>query len=274
MDLSSPHGSSINDYISKDDFSLHYATFDSALTMVAKHGRGALMSKADIKHAFRICPVRLQDWELLGLCWQGQYYVDLRLPFGLRSSPYLFNRLAEALEWLLINTCGVSDLLHYLDDFFTVGPSSSETGANNLASCCAACDRLGIPLAPEKVEGPTTDICFLGLRINSLSMEVSLPQDKYDALLSELISWSLRKKCQKRELLSLVGKLNFACNVIPTGRTFLRRLIDLSTQATRLHHFLSLNIEARRDIEWWLTFLPLEWPFAHSRTNMDILSLP
>ena len=50
MDLSSPHGSSINDYISKDEFTLHYATFDQALSLVAHHGRNALMAKLDIKH--------------------------------------------------------------------------------------------------------------------------------------------------------------------------------------------------------------------------------
>ena len=91
MDLSSPHGSSINDYISKEEFSLHYATFDQALSLVARYGKDALMAKLDIKHAFRLCPVRLEDRELLGIHWQSQYYIDLRLPFGMRSSPYLFN---------------------------------------------------------------------------------------------------------------------------------------------------------------------------------------
>lgn len=28
----------------------------------------------------------------------GQYYVDLALPFGLRSAPYIFNTVAEAVE--------------------------------------------------------------------------------------------------------------------------------------------------------------------------------
>ena len=83
MDLSSPHGSSTNDYISKEEFSLHYATFDQALSLVARYGKDALMAKLDIKHAFRLCPVRLEDRELLGIHWQGQYYIDLRLPFGM-----------------------------------------------------------------------------------------------------------------------------------------------------------------------------------------------
>ena len=63
----------------------------------------ALKAKLDIKHAFRLCQVHLQDRELLGIHWQGKFYIDLPLPFGLRSSPYLFNRLADAFEWILKN---------------------------------------------------------------------------------------------------------------------------------------------------------------------------
>ena len=93
MDLSSPHGSSINDYISKEEFSLHYATFDQALSLVARYRKDALMAKLDIKHAFRLCPVHLEDRELLGIHWQGQYYIDLRLPlwyaiFSLSLQPF------------------------------------------------------------------------------------------------------------------------------------------------------------------------------------------
>ncbi len=44
--------------------------------------------------------------------------------------------------------------------------------------------------------------------------------------------------------------------LVPAGRLFLRRLIDLSTKARRLHHRIRLNGEARAEIQWWHTFLP------------------
>ena len=119
MDLSSPYGSSINDFISKDDFTLHYATFDQALTLIARHGRNALLAKLDIKHAFCLYPVRLEDREFLGIHGQDKFYIDLCLPFGLRSSPFLFNRLADAFEWILKNNHHIQDLMHYLDDYFS-----------------------------------------------------------------------------------------------------------------------------------------------------------
>ena len=110
MDLSSPHGSSVNDNIPKEDYTLHYATFDQALTLIARHGQNALMAKLDIRHAFRLCPVHPADRELLGIHWQDHYYVDLRLPFGLRSSPYLFNRITDAFQWILQNNYDITDI--------------------------------------------------------------------------------------------------------------------------------------------------------------------
>ena len=68
-----------------------------------------------------------------------------------------------------------------------------------------------------------------------------LLDDKFHELLSELHSWSSCKKCRKRELLSLIGKLNFACQIIPAGRILLRRLIDLSTEASPPLHHVTIN---------------------------------
>ena len=75
-------------------------------------------------------------------------------------------------------------------------------------------------------------------------------------LLSTLDECSLKKKCTKRKLLSLIGVLSFAANVVKLGRTFLRRLIDLSTVVSHLHHHISLNKDAGADIAWWQKFLP------------------
>ena len=42
--------------------------------------------------------------------------------------------------------------------------------------------------------------------------------------------------------------------MIKPGRSFLRRLIDLSKVAKRPNHHIQLNLEARSDIEWWYRF--------------------
>ena len=48
----------------------------------------------------------------------------------------------------------------------------------------------------------------------------------------------------------------FAAKIARSGHMFLCRLIDLSTSVTKLHHHITLNLEARKDIRWWSDFLP------------------
>ena len=51
--------------------------------------------KRDLKDAFRMVPVAVQQRWLLGFCWQNQHYTEKRLLFGLRSAPFLVNLFAE-----------------------------------------------------------------------------------------------------------------------------------------------------------------------------------
>ena len=90
--------------------------------MISKYGRGALMAKFDVEAAYRNIAVHPSDRYLLGMKWRNLYYVDLALPFGLRSAPFIFNSVAELVEWILLNSHNVSDLFQNLDDFITAGP--------------------------------------------------------------------------------------------------------------------------------------------------------
>ena len=119
------------------------------------------------------------------------------------------------------------------------------------------CNSINAPLKLEKVEGPTTCLTFLGIQIDTITMQASISTDKKQALLLHALhNFQRRHKCTKRELLSLIGKLSFACKVVPAGRIFLRRLIDLSTSVKYLHHHLRLNKNAKLDLAWWIEFLP------------------
>ena len=60
-------------------------------------------------------------------------------------------------------------------------------------------------------------------------MEARLPQDKIKRILDIVNSFKFRKSCTKREVLSLLGHLNFACKVVLPGRSFISHLTALST---------------------------------------------
>ena len=92
---------------------------------------------------------------------QGSYYYDKVLPFGLRSAPYLFNQLSEAIEWILLNRCAISFVCHILDDFLIVEPaadssSPSQDCQQSLSSMLLTLKKLDIPIAADKTQGPCT----------------------------------------------------------------------------------------------------------------------
>ena len=253
VDLSSPAGASVNDGIDKELCSLSYISVDAIAGRIAAMGKGTLIAKMDIKQAYRMVPVHPDDRRLLGMKWEGKVYVDKCLPFGLRSAPLIFSAIADALAWIMRGR-GVSFTEHYIDDFITLGGPRSEECKANQHLMLETCEVMGVPIENEKSEGPSTSLVFLGIELDSVTMEMRLPADKLRSLKEVLISWRGKKAGRKRDILSLIGSLAHACKVVKPGRAFVRRIIELSKQTRELSHFVRLNKEARSDIEWWYQF--------------------
>ena len=117
------------------------------------------------------------------------------------------------------------------------------------------CEALGVPIAEHKLEGPAPSLSFLGIQIDTIQGTLALPKDKLVRLKALITSWRSRKCCKKRELLSLIGQLQHACRVVKSGRTFLRRMIDLSAVPRELDHWVRLNSAFHSDLQWWHLFL-------------------
>ncbi len=125
IDLSSPHNSpfpSINSLIPLEEFSLHYHDIDQAITLIKTAGRGAWLAKIDITSTFKIMPIHPDFWHLFGIRWQKNIFFSVRLTFGCRSSPKIFDMLSEAICWILSNNYDVPYLVHLLDDFLIISP--------------------------------------------------------------------------------------------------------------------------------------------------------
>ena len=256
VDLSSPVDHSVNDGIDARLCSLTYVSVDDIAAALLRLGRGALIAKADIKSAYRQVPVHPDDRHLLGLQWQGQYYIDAVLPFGLRSAPIIFSAVAEALEWIIRNG-GVELIFHYIDDFVVLGPPQSEACERGLLSLIQTCASLGLIVADEKTEGPSTCLTVLGIEFDTVAMELRLPREKLSRLHSLLHIWHGKKSGTRRDLESLAGTLQHASKVVQPGRIFIRRIYNLLAQTSNFkpHYSIRLNAECQADIEWWHTFI-------------------
>ena len=156
LDLSAPLGMSINDSISTEACSLHYASVDDAAQIILALGPQVWLAKLDIERAYRNVPIHVQDRHLLGMEWRGTLLVDMVLSFRLQAAPKIFCALSDTVEWVTMAQ-GMSVGIHYIDEFLTFRSSEVEC-ARNLKILCHVCQWLGFPLAQDKRE-EFKDIC-------------------------------------------------------------------------------------------------------------------
>ncbi|RXN13000.1 poly [Labeo rohita] len=257
IDLSSPHNSpfpSINSLIPLEEFSLHYHDVDQAITLIKDAGRGAWLAKVDITSAFKVMPIHPDFWHLFGIRWKNEFYFAVRLTFGCQSSPKIFDTLSEAICWILSNNYNIPYLIHLLDDFLIVSPPDSVPAAH-LLTIQKLFSELGIPLAQDKTEGPSTSIEFLGINLDSQKFLASLPKEKIDRTIVIASTLLTNTSCSKRELLSILGHLNFAMRIIPQGRPFISHLLSLASSAHALEDRISITDSCRNELSLWISFL-------------------
>ena len=212
------------------------------------------MAKTDIESAFRIVPVDPRYHHLLGFKWRNQYYFDRMLPMGLSISCQIFESLSTAVQLIAQTHLNISHMLHILDDFF-IAATHKDTCEDNLHQFTTLCKEIGIPLAPEKTEGPSQILSFAGIELDTTMMEARLPQEQVAKYLEQIRTIKTRKKITLREMQSIIGALNRCCYIIPAGRAFLRRLIDLTIGISSPHHHIRLNNGVRADLRMWEEFL-------------------
>ena len=258
VDLSAPHNDSenhsLNDLINKEEFSLQYVTLDNAIQIIKQKGQGSWLCKVDISDAFKLIPIHQSLWPFHGIQWDNLYFFYTRLVFGSRSSPKIFDTLSSALCWIATHHYGIDTMLHLLDDFLTIDPPDF-VAERTMALLTLMFNRLGVPLAKHKCVGPTTCLEYLGIILDTAKMEARLPDDKRQRICDILGDFINKRTCTKRQLLSLLGHLNFACRVIHPGRSFISYLIKLSTTVKELHHHVKISAECRLDLSMWYKFL-------------------
>ena len=112
---------SINGGIPEHYGTIIYSGISDAIQAIQERGKYCLLAKRDFEWAFHHIPVAPLDSPLLEFHWNGTYYAEAFLPFGLRTAPYLFNLFAEVFHWILeeeLKTLGLRvRIIHYLDDF-------------------------------------------------------------------------------------------------------------------------------------------------------------
>ena len=92
---------------------------------------------------------------------------------------------------------------------------------------------------------PSTDLVFLGIKLDSALMVASLPEDKLTRYFNDITSVLNSKSVNLNTMKSTIGKLQFDTSVATPGKPFLRRLHDTTINVKKPYHMIRISKPVR-----------------------------
>jgi hypothetical protein len=232
-----------------------YESVDNAVKLIKQ---GSFLAKIDIHHAYRSVHISEQSYRATGLCWtflNGQTVTmfDCKLAFGASASPTIFHRLSQAIKRMMARR-GFHKIVAFQDDFLLVGDSYHEC-LRAYTELGELLQSLGFVLNEKKLVRPTTKLVFLGIQIDTIELELSLPDEKLLSIKNCVSEILQKKRVTKRQLQSIAGKLSHAAKVVRGARLFLRRLFNAIGKLRRQNHKTRIHGAVKADLLWWDTFM-------------------
>ena len=125
VDLSSPLGAGVNQFVPSDifdfmEFQLKYPTIDHIVQKINDIGPDALLYKVNLQRAFRNLKIDPFDYKVLGLMWRSQTFIDVSLAFGFKQGASACQLTTDAVTYLMWTQRHW--VANYLDDIIGVSP--------------------------------------------------------------------------------------------------------------------------------------------------------
>lgn len=184
------------------------------------------MSSVDLKEGFALLEASEELKPFLGFRWRGILYRYRVLPFGLRSSPWVFNKmLAQTVATL--RRRGIR-LIVYVDDFLILARSRSQS-IHHTRIVIQELTRLGWRVNMEKSElEPSQRAVFLGTLLDSNAMTIALPSTKKRLVAHELrrfVKKASKAVVPKRIAARILGLVTSISPCLRWASAFARRLM-------------------------------------------------
>ena len=236
-----------------NEISFQLPSIDDFARILQIKGRGAFMFKRDLSRAYRQIPIDPFDYSLLGIQWRNLFYFDTVLPFGLRSTAFICQRVTSALSFMQV-TDGFESI-NYIDDFGGA-ESSFERAQQAFYNLERIFQQAGVAESKEKAVTPTQRMSFLGIDFDTRSMTMFVSDTRLQELKDLSFLFLHAKKVTKKQLQSIIGKLMFAAKCVPSARVFMNRLLNALRKLHRNSHHVRISAELKSDLLWWSKFLP------------------
>ena len=259
MDLSFPKGNAINDYIEKNEYlgestQTIFPKVDDFVELIKTKGKGCMLFKKDLKHAYRQISVEPSQYNLVSFVWNKHIFCDTVLSMGLRSAANICQRVTNAISFIMLQI-GIA-ILNYLDDF--AGTEKRENA--NFAYLClgSVLKKCGFEESVEKASPPSQIMSCLGVLFNTITMTMEITPERLTEIRNLVKTWLNKDTASLKQLQSLLRKLNFIAACVKPSRIFISRLLiwlrSIYSSSEFLHPIPDI---VKKDLIWWDKFLPL-----------------
>ena len=244
----------LNNYVQYSHFKME--TLNRILKLIKLN---CYMASLDIKDAYYTIPVAEEFQKYLKFIWKGKLLKFCVLLNGLSPCPRWFTKL------LKYPMGSLRELLHilssYIDDIFMSGDSEQDC-MQALADTINLLLDLGFTLHPDKCQLiPSTKVKTLGFIIDSVSMKVTLTDDKTKDIMSYLKCTVGLKQIKIRKLAKLIGKLVAAFPASMYGPLYFRNLekdknLGLNNANGNYNGYTTISESSKHEMLWWIQNLP------------------
>jgi len=239
----------LNKFVKSENFKM-----EGLHTVKALLKRSDWMAKVDLKDAFFMVPIAPQFRHLLLFMWGEKTFQFNCLPFGLCTAPRVFTKvLKPSVE--MLRSLGIR-LVIYMDDMLLMASSKQEL-MNHVQMSLFLLENLGFIINSKKsILTPAQEIEFLGMTINSVTMDLKLPGEKIKKIRQEVHRLISLQQPSAQLLSQLLGKLNATTPALQMAPLFCRSLQiclkqALSANQQNYQAVVQLSPQALEDLQWW-----------------------
>lgn len=214
--------------------------------------QGDYLVKIDISNAYYHIPVQNSHTRYLSLAFNGKIYNMNCLPFGLSSAPSIFSKITN---WVAsqLRERGIRVIV-YLDDFLLMNQAADKLTEQAIWAMNFL-TKLGWQINSDKTDlTPKSRIEYLGLIWDTKENVKILPSSKISNIKNSILNTLSKGNWSWMEAKQLLGKLNFAANVIPLGFLHCRRIQIAAKSLPDIQRYKIFQFpdQVKEELSWWL----------------------
>jgi len=222
-------------------------------------GKGAVMSKLDLKDTYKQIPAKIKDLRLQGIYWGRAYFVETQQIFGSSPSIDNFDVVAKTIQDVAISRCGTNRkwVHRTLDDTAMASPKHSGACEKFTAAYTSLCNSIKIRLAKDcpknkKAFRNQMHSTVLGIKFSTDTLDWSISQDKAAKVIADVHLAASAGHLDLKQVEELHSRLDNFGQMAPFLQAFKRPLNDyLASFEDNYDILLPVPKELIEDLRVW-----------------------